>query len=113
MKHLLGLLLILAVIGGGVWIALGGLDRVTEARIEQALVDKGAPPELAACMAARMVDRLSLAQLRKLERLKPREGESGVPLSRSELIDRIRRVDDPEAIEVTVMAGALCAAGVG
>ena len=113
MKRLLAILLVLLIVGGAAWVALGGLDRVTESRIEQALVDKGAPPELASCMAGRMVDRLSVAQLRKLERLQTREGESRVPLSRSELIARIRRVDDPEVIEVTVMAGALCAVGLG
>lgn len=92
------------------WV-LGGerlLDRVTEARVEQALLDNGAPQPLAECMAARLVESLTIEQLLKLEKLAPEEGENRVPLSPSEAIERLRRVDDPEAVRALGASGAGC-----
>ena len=40
-----------------------------------------------------MTDRLSINQLRKLQRIAPEDGESAVPLSTSEALDRLRRVE--------------------
>lgn len=108
------ILMAVLLIGGVVaWLSFGGLDRVTEDRIEATLVEKGIPQEVAACMAGRMVDRLTINQLRKLERAKAQDGETTVPLSRGEVLDRIRRIDDPEAVEVTATAAALCVIGLG
>ena len=50
---------------------------VPEARLRAGLVNAGLPPPLAACMAERMVDRLSLMQLRRLGDL-PRARAGGV-----------------------------------
>ena len=57
-------------------------------------------------MAGRMVDRLSVAQLRKLEAL---EGEKQ---SLQDYIDAVGRVGDAEALAVTVSSAALCTAGI-
>ncbi|WP_394731041.1 hypothetical protein [Altererythrobacter sp. GH1-8] len=107
MKKLLVLLLVLA-LGAGVWIWFGGLDRVTEARVKTALIDNGVPEAMADCMAPRMVERLSIIQLRKLERAAPQDGENAIPLSVQDALDRIRRIDDNEAVEVTVRAAGVC-----
>ncbi|WP_379549516.1 hypothetical protein [Qipengyuania sp. DGS5-3] len=111
MKKLIALILVVLLATGAWFYFSGGLDRVTESRVEAALVDAGAPPELAACMAPKMVERLSLVQLKKLEGLRADDGETTVPLSPSELIGRIQRVDDREALQVTGMAATSCAIG--
>jgi hypothetical protein len=113
MRNLIILRVVFA-IGICAWFLLredGVVEQVTQARIETALIQTGAPPEFAACMAGRMVDRLSLNQLRKLERIRADDGESVIPLSPGQVLERIRRVDDPEAIEITTRAAAGCALG--
>ncbi|MEP5937299.1 MAG: hypothetical protein ABJ239_03135 [Erythrobacter sp.] len=111
MKRLLTLLVIIAVAGGAWFYFSGTLDRVTETRVDAALTDNGVPPDLANCMSGRMVERLSLNQLRKLERISPQEGEAAVPIGPGQFMDRINRADDAEAIEVTAQAAAACAIG--
>ncbi len=88
--------------------AVASCARVAEDRVETALVEAGLPGETAACMAERMTERLSIDQLRKLERLKAREGEADIPVSLPEYLERVRRVDDPEVIEVTASSAAVC-----
>ena len=111
MKKLAALILALLIAAGAWFYFSGTFDRVTEDRVEAALINAGAPPELAACMAPKMVERLSLVQLKKLEALKAGEGENIVPLSPRELMERIERVDDREALQVTGAAAAGCALG--
>ena len=109
MRYVLLFVLFLGVLGA-FWV-LGGeklLDRVTEARVEQALLDNGAPQPLAECMADKLVDTLTIEQLLKLEKLAPEEGENRVPLSRREAIERFDRVDDPEAVRALATTGASC-----
>ena len=108
MRKMLIILALLAVVGIGLWGWFGGVERVTAGRIEAVLVDKGIPQPVAACMGTRMSERLSLNQLRKLENLQAREGEDAVPLSMSEFLERLRRVDDREAIEVVGSSAAIC-----
>ena len=111
MRKIVAVLLIVLIAAGAWFYFSGGLERVTEARVETALLNTGAPPQLAACMAPKMVERLSLVQLKKLEGLRADQGENIVPLSPAELIGRIQRVDDPEALQVTGTAAASCALG--
>jgi hypothetical protein len=111
MKRLLTLIVIIALAGGAWFYFSGTLDRVTETRVEAALTDNGVPPDLANCMAGRMVERLSLNQLRKLERIGPQDGETAVPNGPGQFMDRINRVDDAEAIGVTARAAAACTIG--
>ena len=106
-KLLFGVLLVAALVGVAAY--LGAFDRVTESRVERALANAGVSPRMAECMAPKMVDRLTLPQLRKLERLGPEEGEYAVPLSGREALARLERVDDAEALEVLVRAGGSCA----
>jgi hypothetical protein len=111
MKKLL-LLIMVAAIGFGAWFYLsGGLDRVTEGRVEQALLDNGVPAPMAECMAPKLVEDLSIPQLLALEELAPQGDEARVPGSPGEAIDRLRRVDDTEAVTALVSAGTSCAIG--
>jgi hypothetical protein len=109
------LLFVLFLLGLGAFWVLGGeklLDRVTEARVEQALLDNGAPQPLAECMAGRLVETLTIEQLLKLEQLAPQDGENRVPLSRREAIERLNRVDDPEAVRALATSGASCSVSI-
>jgi hypothetical protein len=90
----------------------GCAEAVAEDRVRSALVGAGLPEPTAECMAARMVNRLTIAQLRKLEALKGDESQSG-RATLQDYLGRVRAVGDSEVIAVTASSGALCAAGVG
>lgn len=83
----------------------GCVQKIAESRVRSALLDAGLSQRNADCMAHRMVDRLSIAQLRKLERL---EGDKR---SLADYVFAVRRVGDTEAIAVTASSAALCASG--
>lgn len=103
-------------IGLGAWFLLrddGLLEQVSGARVEQALIDNGVPEDMAGCMAPRLVDRLDLEQLRKLERLAPQEGEEDLPASMGEAMARLRRVDDREAVGAVVSTAGGCGVEIG
>lgn len=111
MKRLLIWLLVLAALAIGAWVLLrdgGVVEQVTEERVEEALLANRVPAPLAGCMAPKLVDRLSIAQLIKLERMAPQEGESRLPTSTDEALDRLRRVEDDEAVEQLVRTGTSC-----
>lgn len=91
----------------------GCISQIAESRVRSALIDGGLSDSNAACMADRMVDRLSIAQLKKLESLKPRPGEPVRPVSITGYVERVRRVGDAEVIAVTASSAGLCAAGLG
>ena len=101
----------LLLLAGAVWLWTGRGERVNAGRIESALVTNGVPQRQAECMARDMAERLSFAQLRKLERLKAQDGEAELPTSLTGFLVRVRRVNDPEAIRVTARAAAICALG--
>ncbi|MEO9463485.1 MAG: hypothetical protein ABJ242_12215 [Marinomonas sp.] len=111
MKKLL-LLIVIAAAGFGAWFVYsGGLDSVTESRVEAALAANGVPEKLSNCMAPKLVEDLSIPQLLALEELAPEDGEGRVPSSPGEALDRLRRVDDTEAVTALVSAGSSCAIG--
>lgn len=89
----------------------GCVQTIAESRVRSALVDAGLGERNANCMAERMVDRLTLDQLRRLERLKARAGERDTDLSLADYVARVRRVGDAEVISVTASSAALCATG--
>ena len=76
-----------------------------EARLRAGLVEAGLSEPLAACMAGRMADRLSLMQLRRLADLK----YAGRSRNVGEFLDRVRSLRDPEIWTVTSSSAALCA----
>ncbi len=109
MKRIVVILVVLLLVAGGVWALTGGLTRTVEDRLENRLVAAGLSRSLSACMAERMTDRLSVVQLRKLERLGPEEGETAAPMTMAALLERVRRVGDREVLEVTAGSAAVCA----
>ena len=88
----------------------GCAQAIAEHRVEAALADAGLSRPVAACMAGRMVDRLTIAQLRRLEELR-RPAEDRPEASLADYLDRVRRVGDAEVIAVTTSSGALCVTG--
>jgi len=89
-----------------VLLALLAACAVPEARLRAGLVNAGLPPPLAACMAERMVDRLSLMQLRRIGDL-PRAREA---VSVAEFLHRVRALGDGEVLSVSASSAALCQA---
>ena len=86
------------------------VETIAESRVRDALRDAGLSERNAQCMATRMVDRLTIAQLRKLEALKSEDGETA-PVGLRDYLERVRRVGDAEVIAVTASSAALCATG--
>jgi len=79
---------------------------VPEARLRAGLVNAGISPPMAACMAERMADRLSLMQLRRIGDLPYARDERTVP----GFLRRVRASRDPEILSVSSAAAAICAA---
>ena len=112
MKRVAIVVLLLLVAGVVLWATVGGgLRGGVEDRLEAEFVARGLPQPMAGCLAGRMAERLSVNQLRKLEKLSPEEGEADIPLSMAEFLERVRRVDDPEVLEVAASSAAICAFG--
>ncbi len=80
-----------------------------ETRIKTALTDAGLSEPMAACMADRMVDRLSLMQLNKLRGLKKLKNTDVKKLSVDEFLKRTKSLQDPEILSVTSTSAAICA----
>ncbi len=91
----------------------GCVQKIAENRVESALLRAGLDQRTSTCMAERMVDRLTISQLRKLEGLKARKGEPVRPTTLKGYVDRVRRVGDAEVLAVTSSSAALCAVGIG
>jgi hypothetical protein len=92
----------------GCALALGGcVQGIARSRVQTALVNAGLPQPMAECMATRMVDHLTIKQLRKLEALQ------GPKRSAMDYAMAVQRVGDPEVIEVTMTAAGACASHMG
>ncbi len=88
----------------------GCAQQIAQGRVESALTEGGVNPRTAECMAGRMVDRLTINQLRKLEALE--QASPGV--REDSLVDylrRVARVGDAEVLTVTSSSAALCGTG--
>lgn len=113
MKKLLIWILVLAVLAGGALFS-GLANPLVEMQVKSALVQSGTGEGRAECMAERMVKRLTIIQLWKLRQgmaAQPGEPEEGYGLG--ELIKRLGRVDDGEAVAVLTTSAGLCAIGIG
>ncbi|GGC22048.1 hypothetical protein GCM10011371_07090 [Novosphingobium marinum] len=88
--------------------ATGCVQKIAESRVRSALVDAGLSDRNADCMAGRVVDRISIGQLRKLEALETFVGERR-PLA--DYVAAVRRVGDAELLSVIASSGALCTTG--
>jgi hypothetical protein len=98
--------------GGAVYSGLA--NPLVEAQVKRALVDAGLGEKRSACMAERMVDRLSIGQLWKLRQgMAAQAGEPVGGYGLGELVKRLRRVEDGEAVAVLTTSAGLCSLGIG
>jgi hypothetical protein len=72
-------------------------------------MDAGLSQPIAACMADRMVDRLSLIQLNRLNGLKKLRGQDMRKVTVEEFLRRTRALQDPEILGVATSSGLICA----
>jgi hypothetical protein len=79
-----------------------------EARVRDKLIEAGIKPAVAACMAEHMVDKLSIAQLRRLQSLGGLASHDMRGMSVDELVYRLRALQDPEIVSVVLKAGIGC-----
>lgn len=111
-KALIGLLLIVALGAGALFSGLA--NPLVEMQVKGALVQSGIGEKRAECMATRMVKRLTLGQLWKLRQgMAAQAGEPEEGYGLGELVKRLRRVEDGEAVAVLTTSAGLCAVGLG
>lgn len=80
-----------------------------EARIRTKLVDAGLSPPMADCMAGRLVDRLSMGELRKLNSLSKLRNRDIGEMTVEQFLRHIRNLGDPHILKVVTTAGIGCA----
>lgn len=113
MKKLLIGVLLLVVFGAGA-VFTGLANPLVEMQVKGALVESGIGEKRATCMAERMVDRLTIGQLWKLRQgMAAQEGEPEEGYGLGELVKRLDRVNDGEAVAVLTTSAGLCAIGIG
>ncbi len=111
-KLIVGLLLVVLLGAGAVFTGLA--DPLVRWQVKGALVESGIGEKRAQCMAERMVERLTIGQLWKLRQgMAPQEGEPNEGYGLGELVKRLRRVEDGEAVAVLTTSAGLCALGIG
>jgi hypothetical protein len=90
-------------------VLLAACSPAFEGRIVDRLDEAGLSRQLSECMAERWVKRLSIFQLRRMQRLADDldQGAGGVDLAR--LLQRVRELDDPEIVEVVTRSTVMCA----
>ena len=113
MKKLLLWIVVLAVLAGGALFS-GLANPLVAWQVKGSLVEAGIGEKRAECMADRMVERLTIVQLWKLRQgMAPQTGEPENAEGLGELIKRLDRVGDGEAVAVLTTSAGLCAIGIG
>ena len=84
----------------------GCVQTIKESRVKSALMEGGLSDQLAGCMAHRMAQKLTIKQLRSLQKVNraPRH-------SIAEFITALRQNGDADAVEVTLSSAGLCKTG--
>lgn len=82
-----------------------------ETRLRNGLVGAGLSERMAGCMAGRMIDRLSIVQLRRLQSLASLKEARGRALSVADFLPKVRALHDPEILSETSRAAGACALG--
>ena len=80
-----------------------------EQRVRTGLMNAGISRPVAECMASRMVDRLSLMQLRRLSSLSNLSDARPGETSLEQYLHHARALRDPEILGVVTSSGAICA----
>jgi hypothetical protein len=79
-----------------------------QTRLERGLMSAGLSSKLSACMADRMIDKLSLLQLKRLSSLGNFQDEKLRDMSLDRFLYNIRSLEDPEILSITTKAGLSC-----
>ena len=80
-----------------------------ETRLRNGLQNAGLSKAMSACMAERMVDRLSLLQLRRLAALGSLKDRRVADLTLDQFFRKVRALKDPELLAVSTSTAAVCA----
>jgi hypothetical protein len=80
-----------------------------ETRLQNGLIDAGLSQKQSSCMAARMVDKLSLLQLRRIASLKNFGSDKLGSMTVDRFLHNIRSLQDSEILAVTSRAALGCA----
>ncbi len=75
-----------------------------ESRVRNALLNAGLSPRMSECMARKMVNKLSWAQLKRLGAV----AKAGKARSVTDFLDDLSAIHDPETISVTTRAALSC-----
>jgi hypothetical protein len=78
-------------------------------QLRAGLIDAGLSSKQSSCMAERMVDKLSLFQLKRLSSLSNLKDESIRTVGVDRFLYNIRSLQDPEILSVTTRAALGCA----
>ena len=94
------------IVAGVAVLALSGcVENIKQDRVKVALINTGLSEQLADCMSRRMAQKLTIAQLHRLQAL------GGPKQSWMDYVASVQRVHDPDAMEVLISSAALCRAG--
>lgn len=80
-----------------------------ETRLRNGLAEAGLSDAMASCMAERMVDRLSLVQLRRIASLGSLKDRRIADLTLTQFLHKVRALKDPEILAVSTSSAAVCA----
>lgn len=91
-------------------LALSACATITpEQKVRANLIEAGLSPRMAACMADRMVDRLSLTQLRRLQSIASLGKADMGTMSVDRFLYKVRAIEDPEIFVVVSRSALACA----
>lgn len=88
-----------------------GACATPETRVRTGLTKAGIAEPVATCMAKRMVDQLSLTQLRRLGSLASVGDVDMRKITLEQYLHKVRALKDPEILTVTGKAALVCAVG--
>ena len=80
-----------------------------ETRVRTGLMKAGLSEPIAACMADRMVDRLSFNQLNKLNSLSKARKRNAGEITMNQFVKDTKALQDPEILGVVTSSGVICA----
>ena len=80
-----------------------------QTQLRAGLISAGLPQKQSACMAERMVDKLSLLHLRRISSIQNFGNDKVREMSVDRFMHNIRSLQDPEIVSVTTRAALGCA----
>jgi hypothetical protein len=97
-------------IGLGASLLLSACATVSpESRLRAGLLEAGLSPRMSSCMAEKMVDRLDIVQLRRLQSLASLRKSHMGDMTVDRFLYKVRAMEDPEIFSVTSKAALICA----